>query len=195
MSTVDIFDSDSFFYCLLADVRGLLRCGVTPGLLIPRFDGVIHMRVWEEHPWTGSSWQRHDHAWRRGSKTANASVACTGNRKRGIDWKTVAKWHKCDKVEDTKRGRREPRTMSSRRPRWRWSWPSEGISCCRRITLLACAARGRLARQTEDQGDDPLRPGIAVHRPRVAGVPQPAHSVRKHQPPRQLPRSSHGAIG
>ena len=107
---MDIFDSDSFFNRLLADVRGLLRCGVTPGLLIPRFDGVIHMRVWEEHPGTGSSWQRHDHAWRRSSKTANASVACAGNRKRGIDWKTVVKWLKRDKVEDMKRGRTEPRS-------------------------------------------------------------------------------------
>ncbi len=33
-------------------------------------------------------------------------------------------------------------------------------------------ARGRLAAQTQGQGDDPFRPGIAVHQPRVAAVPR-----------------------
>ncbi len=43
---------------------------------------------------------------------------------------------------------------------------------------LAC---GRLAAQTQDQGDGRFRPGIAVHRPRVAGVPRPAQSRGQHE--------------
>ena len=45
-----------------------------------------------------------------------------------------------------------------------------------------------LAAQTKDQSDDPLRPGIAVHKPRVAGVPCSAQSGAQHEPPRELPR-------
>ena len=52
---------------------------------------------------------------------------------------------------------------------------------------LAGLAGCSLATQTQDHGDDPLRPGIAVHQPRVAAVPQSAQSGGQHEPPRQLP--------
>jgi hypothetical protein len=54
-------------------------------------------------------------------------------------------------------------------------------------TGLAGSARSGLAAKSQDQGDNPFRPGVAIHQPRVAAVPLPAQSGCQHEPAGKLP--------